>query len=81
MRNLTHDQLVEKTARAQWKAISDDANGWDTLDQIEKFEQFARARAAIAAVREAIKDPTEAMMEKSGYRSMHAASPLYPEGV
>ena len=80
MSNLTYEQLVEKTARAQWEAISDDANGWDTLDQIEKFEQFARARAAIAAVREAIKDPTEAMMEKSGYRSMHAASPLYPEG-
>ena len=26
MTNLTHEQLVEQTARAQWAVISDDAN-------------------------------------------------------
>ena len=60
MNTLTHEQLVEQTARAQWAVISDDANSWDTLGQDEKDEQFARVRAVISTIAEATKEPTEA---------------------
>ena len=65
MNTLTHEQLVEQTARAQWAVISDDANSWDTLGQDEKDEQFARVRAVISTIAEATKEPTEAMVERA----------------
>ena len=82
MTNMTHEQLVEKVSKAICMANchNPDAVLTDNLDH-SKWEIYVPdARAAIATIAEAIKDPTEAMMEKSGYRSMHAASPLYPEG-
>ena len=82
MTNLTHEQLVEKVSKAicMVNCHNPDAVLTDNLDH-SKWEIYVPdARAAIATIAEAIKDPTEAMMEKSGYRSMHAASPLYPEG-
>ena len=77
MSNLTYDQLVEKVTRA----ISDCE--WTT--------DHAYAISAIAAVREAIKEPTEAMKAalatqssdqgaEGDWRAMLAASPLNPEG-
>lgn len=77
MTDLTHTELVEKVA----DIIDPKSKGPMREYRITQRELAESLAAEIAStIAEAIKDPTEAMMEKSGYRSMHAASPLYPEG-
>ena len=77
MSNMTHEQLVEKVA-----AIIDPKSAGDfrAYRPAERLYAESLAKEIIAVIAEETKEPTEAMMEKSGYRSMHAASPLYPEG-
>jgi hypothetical protein len=88
---MTHDELVERVARAMAK----DAN--DHFDQVRLF-YMKRATAAIAAVYEAMKEPTPEMERASAltvevppnaaritqwganaWPAMLAASPLNPE--
>lgn len=90
MTNMTHEQLVEKVSKAICMANchNPDAVLTDNLDH-SKWEIYVPdARAAIATIAEATKEPTEAMSHAGGhldfverarriYRAMHAASPLY----
>ena len=76
MNTLTHEQLVEQTARAQWAVISDDANSWDTLGQDEKDEQFARVRAVISTIAEATKERGELARVKSNANHIARMDPL-----
>ncbi len=97
---MKHDELVERVALAI--AISDNEGGdfgmtgRDAMDD-ERAREFyeKRARAALAAVYEAMKEPTPEMVraamrrnrmddpfasaDVTAYRAMIAASPLNPE--
>ena len=108
MNNLTHEQLVEKVSReicavgkgdpdgrdkdmAEW---FEDIYGQGSVKRGWKNWNLAEvaARAAIATIAEATKEPTEAMvgaayedgignnLARDAHRAMHAKSPLYPEG-
>lgn len=81
---MTHDELVERVARA----IYEHRNGagckpWSRQPQSHREPYLADARAAIAAVYEALKEPTEAMVAagiiqifvEDAYTAMLAASP------
>ena len=93
MTNMTHEQLVEKVSKAICMANchNPDAVLTDNLDH-SKWEIYVPdARASIATIAEALKEPTEAMIDAGRnetfserhfldvFRAMLTASPLHKE--
>lgn len=83
---MTHDQLIEAMARAM--AAGDSGPEGSALFDIHWAEfgdgYTKGAHAALAVVREAMEEPSDAMVDAMhypgcGYRAAIAASPLYKE--
>lgn len=88
MTDITHEQIIQAV-----KTAMQESEAWPAVFQPETADVLARA--AIATIAEATKEPTEAMECAPGidpddcatpdaaqriWREMHAKSPLYPEG-
>lgn len=87
---MTHEELVERVAMALCN-VQQPTGAWsrgsDEYREIFRHE----ARAAIAAIAEALKEPTPWMERQGGkitkysadpataWKAMHASSPLYPK--
>ena len=85
MSNLTYEQLVERVAKAISEAPFPSKSSLATARAAiaviaeETKEPTEAMMEAVECVGDK-KDWLSGRAWKSGYRSMHAASPLYPEG-
>lgn len=70
MSDLTHEALVEKAARVMCQSLGDD---WEREGGESLTAYVDAARAVIATIAKALKEPTEAMI-RAGAKARHSSA-------